>query len=247
MSENIQSQQAYWIVPCYNEEDGVYIVVDTLLNVGILEKNIILIDDGSTKGEVLKLKRDKRYNINIITHENNKGQGAALRSGVEFAKKNGARYMVTIDSDGQHLVNDSLQMLNFLHQHNNIEVVIGSRFLGNAVNIPFSRKIILKIAILFTFITTGKLFTDVHNGLRVFRSSFFEKFTITEDGMAHASEILDCLARKNINYKEFPVTVLYSNHTLKKGQGWKSLFKITFQVLRAKFKLCWSVLRKYIL
>ena len=81
---------------------------------------------------------------------------------------------------------------------------------------PFMRRVILRLGILFTFFISHIHLSDTHNGYRVFRSRILKDLRITLDGMGHASEILDIVAEKKIKYVEIPVTIDYSEYTLAK-------------------------------
>jgi hypothetical protein len=103
-------------------------------------------------------------------------------------------------------------------------VVLGSRFLGTAENIPQSRRLLLRLACWFTRITTGLDLSDVHNGLRVFSRGTAEKMSITQNRMSHASEILEQIVSLNLSYVERPITVRYTPYSLAKGQtAWHSV------------------------
>ena len=99
-----------------------------------------------------------------------------------------------------------------------LDAVLGSRFLGATVNMPFSRRLVIKAAVVFTRLTTGLNLTDAHNGLRVLSRDAARKIRIRQDRMAHASEILSQIARLRLNWREHPVTITYSEYSLAKGQ-----------------------------
>jgi hypothetical protein len=98
------------------------------------------------------------------------------------------------------------------------DVALGSRFLGRADGLPFARRVVLKLAVAFTRWITGLYLTDVHNGLRVFTASAARRIRITQNRMAHASEILGQIAASGLKFVEVPVTIDYSSYSLAKGQ-----------------------------
>jgi hypothetical protein len=98
------------------------------------------------------------------------------------------------------------------------EVALGSRFLGRAVGIPIARRMLLRLAVLFTRLTTGLKVTDAHNGLRAFTRAAARKVKLTQNRMAHASELLEQIARHKMRYLEVPVTISYTSHSMGKGQ-----------------------------
>ncbi|NIP85327.1 MAG: glycosyltransferase family 2 protein, partial [Planctomycetales bacterium] len=116
-------------------------------------------------------------------------------------------------------------------QRNEVDVALGSRFLGTAEGLPPGRRMILKAGVLFTRLFSRLRVTDTHNGLRAFSRQAAEAIPIRENGMAHASEILDEINRQRLRYCEVPVRVRYSRDTLKKGQtNWQAV-KIASQFL----------------
>jgi hypothetical protein len=110
-----------------------------------------------------------------------------------------------------------------------VDVVLGSRFLGQAVGISWRRRLVLKLGVLFTRLFSGMRLTDTHNGFRVFTRAAATQIKITHDGMAHASEILDQI--RGLRYVEVPVTVTYSDETTAKGQRSMNALKIVGQLL----------------
>ena len=116
-------------------------------------------------------------------------------------------------------------------QSGQADVALGSRFLGQAVGLPWSRLLVLKLGVWFTRLASRIRVTDTHNGLRAFSRRAAERIRITQDRMAHASEILDQIRRHELSFREVPVTIHYSPSTLEKGQSSWNAFKIAGQLL----------------
>ncbi|MDD5577896.1 MAG: glycosyltransferase family 2 protein [Methylobacter sp.] len=169
----------------------------------------------------------------VITHPINLGQGAALQTGIDFAIERGAAYIVTFDGDGQHRPEDALSMVERA-QAGNVDVVLGSRFLGNAVGIPKFRRLILKLAAAFTALTSGIWLTDAHNGLRVLTADAAKKIRLQQNRMAHASELIDLAAWLKLRVVEHPVTIEYTPYSLAKGQKLSNSISILTDLLIAK-------------
>ena len=112
-----------------------------------------------------------------------------------------------------------------------LDVVLGSRFLGEPQGLPRSRWIVLKAAVLFTKATSGLRLTDAHNGLRAMTAEAARKLEITQNRMAHASEIINRLARSRLRYREVPVTIRYSEYSLRKGQKVRGSVRILVDLL----------------
>lgn len=212
------------IVPAYNEASRIACTLQTLLP---LYPQVVVIDDGSTDNTSQAAHDAGAW---VLRHEVNSGQGAALQTGLDFALRQGARYIVTFDADGQHDPDDIERLLAPLTQ-GNAEVALGSRFLGQTVNMPFTRKLILKAGVLFTRIVSNIKVTDAHNGLRAFTRQAASQLRLIQDRMAHASEILDQIRRHQLRYVEVPVTIRYSAETLAKGQTSMQAVKIAGELL----------------
>lgn len=213
-------RDTYVIVPVYNEEKVIKEVITKLQG---HFAHIICIDDGSTDGSVAEVAKTK---ATLIRHKRNSGQGAALRTGIEYAlSRKGAKYFVTFDADGQHRTEDALKMLKFLKKGKS-DIVLGSRFTGSTEDMPVLKHIVLKAAIVFSNVTTGLKLTDTHNGLRAFNRTVAAKLKLTCSGMAHASEIIYRVAENKFRYAELPVTITYSDYSRSKGQSVLNSFNI---------------------
>jgi hypothetical protein len=132
---------------------------------------------------------------------------------------------VTFDADGQHRVEDALAMTDRLDAAG-LDLVMGSRFLGEARNMPALRRLVLKAAVIFTNLTTGLKLTDAHNGLRVLSRAAALQIDLKQDRMAHASEFLSVIAEKKLRFEEAPVTILYTEYSLAKGQRLRNAIHI---------------------
>ena len=88
------------------------------------------------------------------------------------------------------------------------------------------RRLVLKLAVLFTNLTTGVHMSDAHNGLRIMRADAARRINICHDGMAHASELVSQIAKLGLRVKEAPVTITYSQYSVGKGQKLTNSFRI---------------------
>ena len=157
----------------------------------------VLRDD--TAGEVLNRP------VWLVRHAANLGQGAALQTGIAFALQQHAEYIVTFDADGQHCASDLPVLIERLTAAD-ADFALGSRFLGKAHGIPWGRRLMLRMAVLFTRVFSGVALTDAHNGLRAMTRRGAQHVHITMNRMEHASEIIDQIARSGLKYVEVPVT-----------------------------------------
>ncbi|WP_417508300.1 glycosyltransferase family 2 protein [Microbacterium sp.] len=217
MSENTNDpapDAAAWIViPLYNEATVVGDVIASLLP---HFPHIVCVDDGSSDGSA---EVAAAAGAHLVQHPINLGQGAALQTGIEYALAHSAcEYIVTFDADGQHRIEDALEMLA-VARDDDVAVVFGSRFLDNRTNPGWVKKVVLKTAIWVTNLTTGMKLTDAHNGLRVIRRDAAELIDLKQDRMAHATEIVLELGRTGLPWTEHPVELLYTDYSKGKGQS----------------------------
>jgi hypothetical protein len=227
--------QVYLIMPAYYEGDLIAKVAQDVLQ---SLTHVVVIDDGSQDDTYVNACQTQAI---VLKHVVNLGQGAALQTGFDFALSQGAKYVITFDSDGQHRLSDALMMLDTLCQKRqeamaqNLKVypkvALGSRFLGSTINMPASRKFILKLAITFTRWTSHISLTDTHNGLRVIDCDVLPQLRISQNRMAHASEILHQLQVHRIPLLELPVVIEYNERSLAKGQSALNAINIIFDLL----------------
>ena len=216
------------LIPSYNEGKVIASVIRSVQKEGW--HNILVVDDGSrddTIQEVLKT------GVVLLQHKMNLGQGAALQTGFEWAKNHNFDVTVTYDSDGQFMPSDIVKVATPLLEKK-VDVVLGSRFIGKTIHMPLFRKIVLKVGIFITHILSGVVLTDTHNGFRGFSRKALQTITITQPRMAHASEIIDEIARHKLSYIEVPVTVTYDIYDKKKGQSSLNAINILVDILMKK-------------
>ena len=228
MSAQHLARRVVVVVPAYNEARSIRAVVRDLIATGV---SVVVVDDGSSDETAMRL---QGVECTLVRHLLNRGQGAAIQTGIELAIHQGADVVVTFDADGQHDVRDVSALIEPILR-GECDVALGSRFLGAAPNMPLARRLTLKAGILFTLLVSRVRLTDVHNGIRAFSRSAAARLRITMDGMAHGSEIIDEIGRLKLSFREVPVTVHYTPQSLAKGQSSWNAVKISIQVLLKKF------------
>jgi glycosyltransferase involved in cell wall biosynthesis len=217
----------YVVVPAFREAGCIKSVV---WEVTRQYPNVIVVDDGSPDDTAALARRGGAV---VLQHPLNRGQGAALQTGIEYALRRGAEYIVTFDSDGQHRVEDIAELVRPIHE-GRWDISLGSRFLGAAENISPTRQLLLLGGVWFTRLVSGVKITDTHNGLRAFSRRAAEKIEITLDRMAHASELIDQIRDCGLPYGEVPVRIRYTEYSRAKGQRSSGLFKILLHYLMGR-------------
>lgn len=221
------SKRTVWVVvPAYNEELVIKSVLKELRERGY---SVVAVDDGSTDNTLQEIR--KVAGVVCCSHVLNLGQGAALQTGISFALRQGAGYIVLFDADGQHKADEIERLLEPL-QSGDYDVVLGSRFAkgGAAVDIPPLKKLALILAVYFTRLITGLKVTDTHNGFKAFTAPAAGSFTIRHNGMTHASELLSLIAKRRLRFCEVPVTIHYTIYSLAKGQRLTNIFNILWEL-----------------
>jgi glycosyltransferase involved in cell wall biosynthesis len=220
-----QKLNSVWIiVPAYNEQRTIQRAILALRR---FCPNVVVVDDCSADATAALA---RAAGAHVVTHPINLGQGAALQTGVTFALQREADYLVTFDADLQHRPEEIPGLLNALTKFG-ADFALGSRFLGKATNLDLPRKLLLKLAVLFTRLTTGLKITDTHNGLRAMSRRGASSLNIRQNRMAHASEILQQIAKSRLSYIEVPVTVDYTAYSKAKGQRLSNSVSIVLELL----------------
>ena len=215
---------ADWVViPAYNEAT---VIGNVIADVRRFVDNVIVVDDCS-RDETATVAR--AAGATVLRHIINRGQGAALQTGLTFALRQAPSAIITFDADGQHDANDLPALLAPIRD-GRAHFVLGSRFTGTS-NVPPLRRLMLKLAVLFTRLTSGLRVTDAHNGLRAFSRQGARCVRIQLDRMAHASEIMDQIRDSGLPYVEVPVTVRYTEYTRRKGQRGVHAIRVAFDYL----------------
>jgi polyprenyl-phospho-N-acetylgalactosaminyl synthase len=155
-----------------------------------------------------------------VRHPVNLGQGAAIQTGVEYARKQpGAALFATFDADGQHQVKDVVGMIDKLSAED-VDLVIGTRFADPGVvsRTPVLKRVVLRSAARLSPRSRKLGLTDAHNGLRVFTTKVADGLNITMSGMSHASEFVALAYENRWRVTEEPVEILYTDYSSSKGQ-----------------------------
>ncbi len=191
---------------------------------------MVCVDDGS---------RDEtgdaalRAGAHVVRHPVNLGQGAAIQTGVEYARRQpGASVFATFDADGQHRVKDVIRMIDRLSTEK-ADLVIGTRFgdTGVVSRTPLVKRMVLRTAVWLSRRSRKLGLTDAHNGLRVFNKTVADRLNITINGMGHASEFVALAYENRWRVAEEPVEILYTDYSISKGQPLLNGVNIVFDGL----------------
>ena len=221
------NEEVWLVIPLFNEAR---VIGDVVRSAREVFPHVVCVDDGSSDDSAAQAAAAGAV---VVRHPVNLGQGAALQTGFEYALSVPTmRWVVTFDADGQHQVSDVVEMLDKARAED-LQVVFGSRFLDRRTEAGALKKVVLRLAVAYTNLTTRTRLTDAHNGLRVISRSVVERIDITQNRMAHASELVAQIGEMDIRYGESPVHILYTDYSRSKGQSvWNAVNILVELILR---------------
>ena len=226
--ETCPDRSRVWVVvPAYNEAPRLGQSLNALCS---RWPNVVVVDDGSTDGTT---ETARAHAVWLVRHPLNLGQGAALLTGIRFALRKSADFIITFDADGQHDVEDLDALMEPLVR-GDADIAFGSRFLGSAVGMPRGRRLLLGAAVLLTRALYGIPVTDAHNGLRAMTRRTAASLRMTTNRMEHASEILESVREQRLRWTEVPVTIRYTEDSLSKGQRTTAAIPLFVRLLLEK-------------
>ena len=194
-------------IPAFNEEKNIASIIVKLKKIA---DNVIVCNDGSTDatGAIAE-----ELGAIVVNHEKNQGYGAGIRSIFLKSKEVESDILVTLDSDGQHDVDDIEKLIEPI-QNKKCDLVIGSRFLEeNVKNVPNYRKIGINVITKVTNATLKNKLTDSQSGFRAYNKKIISEISPSELGMGVSTEILIKASNKEFVIGEVPITVSYEGDT----------------------------------
>ena len=194
-------------IPAFNEEKN---IASILVKLKEIADNVIVCNDGSTDATGIIA---EELGATVINHTKNQGYGAGIRSIFLKSKEIETDVLVTLDSDGQHDVNEIKKVIEPI-ENKKCDLVIGSRFLeDNVKNVPNYRKIGINVITKVTNATLKNKLTDSQSGFRAYNKKVISEITPSESGMGVSTEILIKASNKEFIIGEVPITVSYEGNT----------------------------------
>ncbi len=190
------------IIPCHNEEATIGSVI---LKTKRFVNQVLVVDDGSDD-ETKKIA--KEAGATVISHKKNRGKGAAIRTGFQYARENNFDYVVTMDGDGQH---NPLEIPALLENvvNNGHDISIGFR-VGNDSEMPMWRRVGKRVLDYTTSMGTGGYVTDSQCGFRAFNKRAYESIAPKLKGESFSVE-----SEQLIQAHELGLKVVNTNVTCK--------------------------------
>ena len=220
------------LVPAYEPDDKLITLVDDL------KKNnyqVVVVDDGSGKDYQNIFNKCK---TKVITYPNNQGKGHALKEGIKYIKETyNSYYIVTMDSDGQHTIEDADKLINYLKKHPNT-LILGSRkrnkntplrsFLGNSIT-----------RFVYSLVTYRDIY-DTQTGLRAFTENLVPYMLEVEgERFEYEMNVLLNANRNNVKIKELTIQTIYIDNN--SGSHFNAI-KDSFKIYKEIFKFSLSSL-----
>jgi glycosyltransferase involved in cell wall biosynthesis len=199
---SIKELKCVVLIPTYNNEKTLKQVIDA---VRLYSPNIMVVNDGSTDSTAEILSKEE--GIHIVSYENNRGKGYALKTGLREAINLGYKYAITIDSDGQHYADDIPVFINEIKENPN-SLLVGARNL-QAENMPSKNTFANKFSNFWYKVETGITLSDTQSGFRLYPLDFINSTRFITRGYEFEVEVIVRAAWKGLLVKNVPIKVFY--------------------------------------
>lgn len=220
----------YVVLPAYNEATRIQPVIESIAEKGY---NMVIVNDGSSDNTlevILESKKKYPNNIHLYSLILNRGVGIATQTGFEAVLKFNPKYIVSMDSDGQHSPDDLDNVIEPLVS-GRAEAVIGVRPLKD---MPKTRNFANNIMNILTRIFYGVNVSDSQTGFRALTIDALNQITINARGYLISSEFIREVNDNEIPFEEVTIQTIYTPETQAKGTDSKVALKILFQMMKHK-------------
>ena len=221
----------YVVLPAYNEATRIQPVIEDIACKGY---NMVIVNDGSSDNTLEVIKECKRKYPNQVHIFNliiNRGVGVATQAGFDAVLRYNPKYVVSMDSDGQHSADDLDNVIKPLVT-GEAQAVIGVRPLKD---MPKSRNYANAIMNLWTKIFYGVDVSDSQTGFRAITVEALDKIRINATGYLISSEFIREINDNDILFAEVPIKTIYTPETQAKGTNVFVAMKILFQMIKHQF------------
>ena len=220
------------LMPVYNEQATIEEIVRQVVAVD-LDKELIIVDDGSTDGtrEILRDKIEGQPNVRVVYHDHNKGKGAAIRTGKDFITGDIA---IIQDADLEYDPNDYHALIDPIIKKK-ADVVYGSRFLGTRRAFLFWHYLGNRFLTFVTNLLYNTMLTDMETCYKVFRAEILKEMKIRSDRFEFEPEITAKVFKKG--YKVFEVPIYYAGRDFAEGKKitWRDGFRAVWTIIKFRF------------
>jgi len=214
------------IIPAYNEEES---IAKLLPSLNFPPQDIIVVDDGSTDNTISK---SQSFGVHVIRHEKNKGKGMAHRTGFNFASKEEARWVITMDADGQHSPKDIPKFIKAIKEKKG-DMIIGEREV-TIRTMPFLRFLTNLWTSFIVSILGGKRVKDAQSGFQGNSKEIFTSISFSTNNFQTESEIIIKAARRGFRITSVPVRTIYNE-----SYSYIKPFLDTLRFIKLAFQSLW--------
>jgi glycosyltransferase involved in cell wall biosynthesis len=222
------------VIPCYNESQTIKEIIHKIIKFQDYEKEIIIIDDGSSDGTQLILKNDLINLINIlILNDKNYGKGYSVRKGIEAATGD---IILIQDADLEYDPSDYVKLIKPII-NGDADVVYGSRFVGSAEKRVHNywHKVANNFLTMLSNMCTNINLSDMEVGYKVFKSKLIKQIDLKENRFGFEPEITAKIAKKNLRIFEVGIKYFGRNYSEGKKVGWKDGFSAIRCIIKYNF------------
>lgn len=224
MHKNVLPPKTWVIIPAYNEQKYIELVLEKVLK---FTPHIVVIDDGSRDKTAAKA---KKLVPNTVRHPKNLGKGAALKTGCELAfNELGAEAVVFLDADDQHNpVELELfgQALNEGHH-----IIFGERKIGSEM--PLIKIMGNRFASFLMYVLYGTYIPDIPSGFKAITKKGYSQIAWLASDYGVELEIAVRVAKKKLPFKTVQITTIY--HDYDRGMTLWDVLKMSTKLLTWKF------------
>lgn len=215
------------IVPNYNEENTVGIVLKELVSVPFVTE-IIVVDDGSTDSSVEIIKKNKSKKIKLI-QKKNEGKGSAIKTGLEKVTE---KYVLIQDADLEYHPSDIKNLIDPMLKRPNVSVVYGSRFLGPHSNLLFWHKLGNQFLNFFVNVLFDTTISDLETCYKLLPTELMREMNLHSDGFDIEVEITCKLLKKGIRIYEVPISYFGRDFAAGKKITWRDGIKAVVEIVK---------------
>lgn len=221
------------VIPVYNEKDTLEKLVDLVREVDGVEKEIVIVDDGSKDGsiEIIKKIKEKYPDIKTVIKGENRGKGHTLKVGF---KETTGDYVIIQDADLEYDPQDYKKLLRALDE-DKVDVVYGSRFSGNYEKMTTLHYFGNKLLTVLTNLFYGVMLTDMETCYKLVPGDFIRSIDIKSERFDFEPEITAKILKSGLKIREVPIS--YKGRAFSEGKKitWKDGFNAVFALIKFRF------------
>jgi len=196
------------VIPTYNEVESIGKILDGLKG---LDLDVLVIDDGSPDGTADLV---RMHNVEVIEREGKQGLGSAYRTGFSIGIQHGYTYIIEMDADGSHQINDLQLMMEWI---GSADLLIGSRWVadGGISNWSKFREYLSKSANRYANVLLSLGVKDTTSGFRIYTTELLKKMeisTIRSEGYCFQIEMTRRAIARGGSIAEVPITFIERTH-----------------------------------